>query len=82
MKTQSLAHEAMAPVAVDVAPGTGIIGAARRLAAAVQAAAESHRMRAELAGLDSHLLRDIGIEDDEIARLHAGDPIVPRSWHD
>lgn len=82
MKTQTLAHEALAPVAVDVSPDTGIIGAARRLVAAVQAAAEARSMRADLAGLDSHLLRDIGIEDDEIARVQSRENFVPRNWHE
>ena len=69
-------------IAVDVTPGTGIIGAMTRLAAAVRSAAEARRLRTELGSLDASVLRDIGVHEDEIARVHACEDFVPRSWRD
>ncbi|MFM9940852.1 MAG: hypothetical protein ACKVP7_15320 [Hyphomicrobiaceae bacterium] len=33
-----------------------------------------------LAHMDTGVLRDIGIEADEIERLHAGQAVTPRAW--
>jgi uncharacterized protein YjiS (DUF1127 family) len=47
---------------------------------AVKSAHQQRRLDAELSRMDARLLRDIGVEQDEIARIQAGDSIVPRSW--
>jgi hypothetical protein len=36
--------------------------------------------RQELAALDSGTLRDLGVEPDEIARIHCGNDFTPRAW--
>jgi len=46
----------------------------------VKSAYQQRRLDAELSRLDAHLLRDIGLEHDEIARIQAGESVVPRSW--
>ncbi len=43
-------------------------------------AAAERRMRADLSELDAHLLRDIGVADDEIGRVRACEPFTPRAW--
>jgi uncharacterized protein YjiS (DUF1127 family) len=48
--------------------------------AAVKIALADHRLRAELAELDDHMLRDLGIAEDELARVHARDRFTPRAW--
>lgn len=70
------------PLAADMAPDTGLAAAASRLAAAMRSALAARQARTELAGLDAHLLRDIGVADDEIARVHAGEAFVPRNWRE
>jgi uncharacterized protein YjiS (DUF1127 family) len=37
-------------------------------------------MRRELASLDDALLRDIGIDDEEIHRVRALERFTPRAW--
>lgn len=37
-------------------------------------------MRAEMAQLDAHILRDIGIDEDEVARVRSRDQFSPRAW--
>ncbi len=44
-----------------------------------KAAAERH-LRAELAVMDDSLLKDIGIAEDEIYLIRAGQMITPRAW--
>jgi len=43
-------------------------------------AAEERRTRKHLATLPDHLLRDIGIAEDEIHRIRACERFTPRAW--
>ena len=52
----------------------------RRFRASWQAALEQRQLRHDLAELDPTLLRDIGVADDEIARIQAREPFTPRTW--
>lgn len=52
----------------------------RRLGASLQAGLVQRRLRHDLAELDPSLLRDIGVADDEIARIQAREPFTPRTW--
>lgn len=62
--------------------GEGFFSPLTRAFAGLRAGAEARRLRADLAGLDAHLLRDIGIADDEIPRIHAQEDYIPRHWRD
>jgi uncharacterized protein YjiS (DUF1127 family) len=44
-----------------------------------KASAERH-LRVELANMDDSLLRDIGVADDEIYLIRAGQVFTPRAW--
>jgi uncharacterized protein YjiS (DUF1127 family) len=44
-----------------------------------KASAERH-LRRELADMDDSLLRDIGVADDEIYLIRAGQVFTPRAW--
>lgn len=52
----------------------------RRLWASLQAGVEQRQLRHDLAELDATLLRDIGIAEDEIARIRTSEPFTPRTW--
>jgi uncharacterized protein YjiS (DUF1127 family) len=49
------------------------------VASARKASAERH-LRAELAAMDESLLRDIGVAEDEIYQIRAGQVFTPRAW--
>jgi uncharacterized protein YjiS (DUF1127 family) len=49
------------------------------VAQARKSAAERH-LRAELADMDDSLLKDIGIAEDEIYLIRAGQVFTPRGW--
>jgi uncharacterized protein YjiS (DUF1127 family) len=52
---------------------------ATMVASARKAANERH-LRAELADMDDSLLRDIGVAEDEIYLIRAGQVFTPRAW--
>ena len=52
----------------------------RRLGASLRAGLDQRRLRHNLAELDPTLLRDIGVAEDEIARIRASEPFTPRTW--
>ncbi len=55
----------------------------RRAAAIIdrlRKAAEERQVRQHLATLPDHLLRDIGIAEDEIHRIRACERFTPRAW--
>ena len=64
-------REAIAGPIVDVF--TGLLNRIRR-------ANEARRARAVLATMDAALLRDIGIGEDEIARIRARETFTPRAF--
>lgn len=43
-------------------------------------ASAERRLRVELANMDDSLLRDIGVADDEIYLIRAGQVFTPRAW--
>jgi uncharacterized protein YjiS (DUF1127 family) len=49
------------------------------ITSARQAAADRH-LRAELAEMDDSLLKDIGVAEDEIYLIRAGQVFTPRAW--
>jgi uncharacterized protein YjiS (DUF1127 family) len=49
------------------------------VASARKAAGERH-LRSELAAMDDNLLRDIGVADEEIHLIRAGQVFTPRAW--
>jgi uncharacterized protein YjiS (DUF1127 family) len=57
-----------------------VLGFVKRLIGHVKAASAERAMRRELAGLDDALLRDIGIDDEEIHRVRALERFTPRAW--
>ena len=57
-----------------------LISSLRRAVARYKSAMEQRRLRHEFAELDPMLLRDIGIAEDEIARVRAREPFMPRAW--
>lgn len=48
--------------------------------ARMRKAAAARALRRQLQGLDDAILRDIGISEDEIWRVRAGERFVPRAW--
>jgi uncharacterized protein YjiS (DUF1127 family) len=60
--------------AAALATMTTLFGNARK------AASERH-LRAELAAMDDNLLRDIGVAEDEIYLIRAGQVFTPRAWN-
>jgi uncharacterized protein YjiS (DUF1127 family) len=44
------------------------------------AAAQRH-LRSELAAMDDNLLKDIGVAEDEIYLIRAGQVFTPRAWN-
>lgn len=75
--------------AADVAIGNGAdrstLGFVARVKNTLEALRQSHAeraMRAELAGLDDHVLRDLGIAPDEMSRVRSGQDFTPRAWRD
>lgn len=59
---------------------TSVMASLQRALAAIKAGNVERRCRAALAELDPSLLRDIGVAEDEIPRLHAREPFTPRAW--
>lgn len=57
-----------------------IANGAQSFVASIRAEMADRRMRRELSNLDSHLLRDIGIETDEMPRVYSRERFVPRAW--
>lgn len=66
----------------DLAAGasTGIGSWLKGRIAAFEARRSDRALRRQLADMDDALLRDIGISEDEIWRVRAGHPFVPRNW--
>jgi uncharacterized protein YjiS (DUF1127 family) len=48
--------------------------------AAMRNRAANRSLRRQLSGLDDAILRDIGIGEDEIWRMRAGNAFTPRAW--
>ena len=49
---------------------------------ALQRVNSERRMREQLANMDDNLLRDIGIEGDEIMRIRLRERFTPRRWQE
>ena len=48
----------------------------------VRTEAQNRRLRDQLADMDTSMLRDIGIADDEIHMIRARNKFTPRGWAD
>lgn len=62
------------------ASGNILMGIATRFMQGWRAARADRLSAADLGHLDSETLRDLGVESDEICRLHSGQNVMPRSW--
>lgn len=60
--------------------GRALLRRAMAAMSRLQASAEERRVRQHLATLPDNLLRDIGIAEDEIHRIRAGERFTPRAW--
>jgi uncharacterized protein YjiS (DUF1127 family) len=58
----------------------GLAGTVQQMAAAWKVARAERAARATLAELDDHLLKDIGIAEDEMHRVRARERFTPRVW--
>lgn len=77
MTTTTLEHS----VAADQATPTWSLAAALAgFAARYSKVSADRALRRELAGLDAHVLRDIGIAEDEIQRIRSEGAFTPRAW--
>jgi hypothetical protein len=56
------------------------IAAFGTMVASARKAADEHHLRSELAAMDDNLLRDIGVADEEIHMIRAGQVFTPRAW--
>ena len=63
-------------------PSTGqaALAAVSTMIANVRKAAADRRLRNDLANMDDALLKDIGVADDEIYLIRAGQVFTPRAW--
>lgn len=59
---------------------SGLLARIRDGLAALGRAHAQWALRAELAALDDHVLKDIGIAHDELPRVRARDDFTPRAW--
>lgn len=80
MKLTAIEPDALVGAEGAVTPGSGLWGRYRQLRDWLKEEQTERRLRAELADLDPHILRDIGIADDEIGRVRARDRFTPRNW--
>ena len=67
----------MAETANFSGPGPSALG---RLFGTARAALTEHLQRRQMAGLDDAILRDLGVEPDEIDRIRIGADFIPRAW--
>ncbi len=79
MKTTTYAPQSLAPHGAAASITSGLAAVSRFLAG-VKAYADDRRMRAELAELDPMLLKDMGVDTDEIARVQSAEVFTPRAW--
>jgi len=76
MKATAIHHDsALDPAGASVLPGW-----ISNLIASAKQSYEQRKLREHLASLDDALLRDIGIAEDEIARIRAEERFTPRAW--
>lgn len=82
--SRSTALGVHAPAHAQEAPtfGQTVLKWLTDIVASMRAEAADRRMRHQLADLSDSLLRDIGIADDEIARVRAFERFTPRAWED
>jgi uncharacterized protein YjiS (DUF1127 family) len=57
------------------------LAAVKALFANARKASSERHLRAELAAMDDNLLRDIGVAEDEIYLIRAGQVFTPRAWN-
>ena len=82
MKTEALTTDHLL-IEGDVAPpSVGLRDKLRQFRDRLREERSDRLLREELADLDAHLLRDIGVADDEICRIRARDRFTPRGWRD
>jgi uncharacterized protein YjiS (DUF1127 family) len=79
MSVYSLSASGLADAEVG-APSSHASSAFARFVGAARATLVHYRQRKELAALDTGTLRDLGVEPDEIGRIHSGSDLTPRAW--
>lgn len=62
------------------ASGSAVWGAFKEFLEGIRQSRIERSLRAELATLDDAVLRDIGVGEDEIARIVAREDFTPRAW--
>ncbi len=78
MKAQTLnSHALVSTRAVDTNP---VVRWSTQALSRLRKASTKRALRRQLASMDSALLRDIGISEDEIYRVRAQEHFIPRTW--
>jgi uncharacterized protein YjiS (DUF1127 family) len=67
-------------VAAKPSAGRSAVDVLKAMVANARKAATERNLRKELADMDDALLRDIGVADDEIYLIRAGQVFTPRAW--
>lgn len=68
--------------AVDFTAGANAeMGLVGRFVAGWRKRADARRVRDALSDLDDAMLLDIGVAEDEISRVRAGECFTPRAWN-
>ncbi len=80
MRTTSVISTVHYPAAEATTTGGPVASFFSRLMAGWRAGRADQIPLDHLANMDSAVLRDIGVESDEIARIHAGQIVTPRTW--
>ncbi len=83
MKTTMSAFDPVlhgADAARDIPQPAGFFERIKNAMTAMRQVHDERLLRAELSELDDHVLKDIGIADDELHRVRSREPYTPRSW--
>jgi uncharacterized protein YjiS (DUF1127 family) len=80
MKTNSLANDAIIDTVGSPVETASLKGWLVGLVAGMKRSMEERAVIRQIATLDNAMLRDIGVADDEIARVRRGEAFTPRAW--
>jgi uncharacterized protein YjiS (DUF1127 family) len=58
-----------------------VVNVMKSIVARARKANANRALHRQFADMDDAVLRDIGLGDDEIYRVRAGRPVVPRAWN-
>ena len=80
MKSATFDHIQSHTTPSDSARSNAVWAAFKQYVDGVRQARAEHTLRADLASLNDAVLRDIGIDADEIPRVRAHEDFTPRAW--